>query len=442
MYLSALELFRIGPGPSSSGTVGPQRAALRFVHDLAADGLVGATARIEAEVYGGAAFAVREQSTDRAIVAGLCGELPEHCDAESYALGSARVDKEGSLMLGGRHRVAHVSERDLRHVVNRSVALDGNAIRFIARDAGGESIAARVYYSIGNGAILAEGDGTQNAGPRIPYAFDSAAALLQHCQVRGKKIAGIALSNECALRSPTEVRSGLLRVAHGMLAALRRGLTTHGKLPGGSLRRASVLADAMLAAPVSAAQRSGTYAMAAAEENAAGGRVAAAPSNGASGPVAALLQMWLDDGPIEAESGMLEFLLTAAAIGHLLRTAGVRDVGCQGEVGVACAMAAAGYVAANNGSNAQMLHAAERALEPHLGLACDPVGGRVQDPCIARNARAGTLAYIAAADAIRMPDPPLGLDRVSTSAVELGRAMAGRYKTASVGGVAVNVAEC
>ena len=152
MYLSAFELFRIGPGPSSSATVGPQRAALRFVHDLAADGLVPATARVEAELYGGLAFAVREQSTDRAIVAGLCGESPERCDATSLAEGSARVEVEGTLLLGGRHRVAHIPERDLRFVVNHSVAFDGNAIRFIARDAGGEPVASRVYYSTGNGA--------------------------------------------------------------------------------------------------------------------------------------------------------------------------------------------------------------------------------------------------------------------------------------------------
>ena len=227
-----------------------------------------------------------------------------------------------------------------------------------------------------------------------------------------------------------------------MLAALQRGLSTHGTLPGGMRREAPVLADAMVTTPVTMEQRSATYAMAAAEENAAGGRVAAAPSNGAAGAVVALLQMWRDSGPIEAESGTLEFLLTAAAVGQLLRALGVRNVGCQGEVGVASAMAAAGYVAVNKGSNAQILHAAERAFEPHLGLTCDPASGRVQDPCIARNARAATLAYRAAVNAIRMPDPPLGLDRVARSAVERGRAMAGRYKTTSVGGVAINVAEC
>ena len=442
MYLSAFELFRIGPGPSSSATVGPQRAALRFVHDLAADGLVATTARVEAEVYGGLSFAAREQSTDRAIVAGLCGESPERCDAAVLAESSARVEVDGSLLLGGRHRVAHQPERDLRFVVNHSVAFDGNAIRFIARDAAGVSIASRVYFSSGNGAILAEGDVDRGTGPRVPYPFGSAESLLHFCRIRRKKIADIALANECALRSPAEVRSGLLRVAHAMLAALQRGLVTHGSLPGGSLRHAPVRADAMIASPTPADQRCCIYAMAVAEENAAGGRVASAPSNGAAGPVAALLQSWRDGRPIEAESGTLEFLLTAAAIGHLLRSVGVRDVGCQSEVGVACAMAAAGYAAVNNASNTQILCAAERAFEPHLGLACDPLGGRMQDPCIGRNAKAGALAYTAAMTALRMPDPPVGLDCMALSAVDRGRAMAGRYKVASVGGVAVNVAEC
>lgn len=437
MFLSAFELFRIGPGPSSSATVGPQRAALRFVHDLAADGLVPATARVEAEVYGGLAFSGREQSTDHAIVAGLSGEAPERCDATAFAMSSARVDVEGSLLLGGRHRVACVPERDLRFVVNRSVAFDGNAIRFIARDSGGEPIASRLYYSTGDGAILAEGDGG-NLPQRVPYPFDSAATLIASCRLRGKRIPDIALANECTLRSPGEVKSGLLRVAHAMLASLARGLATNGVLPGGSLRHAPALA----ASAETAEQRCRIYALAVAEENAAGGRVASAPSNGTAGPVVALLQAWRDGSPIEAEAGMQEYLLTASAVGQLLRSAGVKHVGCQGEIGVASAMAAAGYVAACNGSNAQILHAAERALESHLGLTCDPAGGRVQDPCIERNARGGALAYAAAKLALRMPEPPVALDRIAASAVDRGRAMAARYKVASLGGVSVNFAEC
>lgn len=442
MFLSAFELFRIGPGPSSSATVGPQRAALCFVHDLAADGLVAATARVEVEVYGGLAFSVRELSTDRAIVAGLCGERPESCDAAALAMNSARVDVEGSLLLGGRHRIEHVTERDLHFVVNHSVAFDGNAVRFIARGAGGEPVSSRLYFSTGDGAILAEDDVGKDTRQRVPYPFDSAASLLAACRARGKKIPDIALANECALRSPGEVRSGLLRIAHAMLASLQRGLAASGVLPGGTLRRAPALAETLRHSTVTEDQRCSTYALAVAEENAAGGRVASAPSNGAAGPVVALLQAWRDESPIDAEAGMQDFLLAATAIGQLLRAIGVKHVGCQGEVGVASAMAAAGYAAAKNGSNTQILAAAERALESHLGLTCDPAGGRVQDPCIERNARAGAVAYTAATNAIRMPDPPMGLDRIALAAVDRGRAMAARYKVASLGGVAVNVAEC
>lgn len=443
MYLSAFELFRIGPGPSSSSTVGPQRAALRFVHELAADGLVASTARVEVETYGGLAFTGREQATDRAILAGLCGEVPERCDATSLGVCTARVEVEGGLLLGGRHRVELVPSRDLRFKVNHSVAFDGNAIRFIARGTDGDAVASRIYFSTGNGAILAEGDAASvGDGPRIPYAFANAEELLRIGRVQGKKVADIARANECALRSPGEVRNGLLRIALAMHASLERGLATDGILPGGAKRRAPARVAALHAAPMTPAHQCAIYATAVAEENAAGGRIVAAPSNGSAGPVAALLQAWRDSAPLEAESGTLDFLLAGAAVGHLLRASGVDHVGCQSEIGVACAMAAAGYAAVRNGSNAQILFAAERALEPHLGLACDPAGGRVQDPCIERNAAAGARAYDAAIAAVRTPEPRNGLDRLARSMVDSGRSMSARYKVASIGGVAVNVAEC
>lgn len=437
MYLSAFDLFRIGPGPSSCSTVGPQRAALRFAHELAADGLVPATAHVEVETYGGLAFTGREQATDRAILAGLSGEAPERCDATVLAVCTARVEVEGGLLLGGRHRVEHVPSRDLRFKVNHSIAVDGNAVRFIARDANGAVVASRVYLSTGNGAITAEGEAAGGHRPRIPYIFESAEELLRLGRGHGKKVADIARANECALRSPAEVKSGLLRIALAMHASLERGLATDGILPGGAMRRASAQRGAQ-----TPARQCATYATAVAEENAAGGRVVSAPSNGSAGPVAALLQAWRDSGPLHAESGTLDFLLAGAAIGHLLRASGVERAGCQGEVGVACAMAAAGFAAVLNGSNTQIVYAAERALEPHLGLACDPSGGRVQEPCIERNAAAGARAYDAAMAAVRTPDPRNSLDRLANSMVESSRAMSARYKVASIGGVAVNIAEC
>jgi L-serine dehydratase len=441
--LSAFELFRIGPGPSSSSTVGPQRAALRFVHELAADGLVPSTTRVEVEVYGGLAFNGREHTADRAIVAGLCGQALDRCDATTFARGMARVDVDGGLLLGGRHPVQFVPARDLQFKVNRAVAFDGNAIRFIARDAAGESIGSRVYFSTGNGAILGEGDSAEGRqGPRIPYPFTSAEELLRVCLNQRKRIADIARANEYAFRSPAEVRSGLLRIAQAMRASLERGLTTNGTLPGGGIRRAPALAESMRGGTISPAQLCSVHAIAVAEENASGGRVVSAPSNGTAGPMAALLQAWRHESPIDADGGTLDFLLVGGMVGHLLRAAGVQQVGCQGEIGVASAMAAAGYTAVKNGSNAQILHAAERALEPHLGLACDPVGGRLQDPCIERNATAARRAYDAATAAIRTPEPHNGMDRLTRSIVESGRSMTERYKVASLGGVSVNVGEC
>jgi L-serine dehydratase len=208
------------------------------------------------------------------------------------------------------------------------------------------------------------------------------------------------------------------------------------------MRTAPGRARAMRTHALVTAQTVAVYATAVAEENAAGGRVASAPSSGSAGPVAALLRLWRDSKPIQQEDGAIDFLLAGAAIGGMLRSAGIRQVGCQSEIGVAAAMAAAGYAAVLNGSNAQILYAAERALEPHLGLACDPEGARIQDPCIGRNALAASRAHDAALAAVRLPSPRNGLDLLVRSIIESGRGMAGRYKTASIGGVAVNVAEC
>jgi L-serine dehydratase len=443
VFVSAFELYRIGPGPSSSNTVGPQRAGLRFVHDLAADGLLPQVAQVEAELYGGLAFSGREQATDHAVIAGLSGQPPERCDSSILAACAARAQNEGSVKLGGRQRVAFEPARDLRFVVNHSVAYDGNAIRFVARNAGGDIIASRVYFSPGNGVVLGEADVDRGApGPRVPYPYASAERLLAQCQAQRKKMSDLARVNECALFSPGEVRTGLLLVAQTMLASLDRGLNTEGALPGGRMRAAPGRARAMRAQALVPAQTVAVYATAVAEENAAGGRVVSAPSSGAAGPVAALLQLWRDSAPIEQENGAIDFLLAGAAIGGMLRNAGIRQVGCQSEIGVAAAMAAAGYAAVLNGSNAQILHAAERALEPHLGLACDPAGARIQDPCIARNALAASRAHDAAVAAVRLPSPRNGLDLLVRSIIESGRGMAGRYKVASIGGVAVNVAEC
>jgi L-serine dehydratase len=255
-------------------------------------------------------------------------------------------------------------------------------------------------------------------------------------------VCDLVRANECALFSPGEVRAGLLLVAQTMRAAVERGLTAEGNLPGGRRRAAPSWNDASRATNAMPAQLCAVYATAIGEENAAGGRVVSAPSAGASGPVGALLQLWRDSAPEKYEERVTDFLLAGAAVGGLLRAMGARQVGCQGEIGISAAMAAAGYAAVHNASNAQVLYAAERALELHLGLACDLASGRIESPCIERGAQAASRAYNAATAAVRLPNPRVGLDALTHSVVESGRSMAGRYKAASIGGVSINMVEC
>jgi L-serine dehydratase len=275
--------------------------------------------------------------------------------------------------------------------------------------------------------------------------FATAEELLALGNAHGKKIAEMARTNELALRSPGEVRAGLLLVAASMRNAVERGLATDDVLPGGHrrARRAATQAAALSGTDPGLPAWAAVYATAVAEENAAGGRVVGAPSNGSAGPVAAVLHQWRSAHALAGDDGSVTFLLAAAAVGQLLRANGLKDAGCQGEVGVASAMAAAGLAAVNSASNRQTLYAAERALEPFMGLACDPQGGLVQDPCIARNAAAAARAVESAQMALRLPDPPrIGLDNAVRAMVEKGHAMASRYKESSLGGLAVNVVDC
>jgi len=442
LYVSAFELYRIGPGPSSTYTIGPQRAALRFVHDIAADGLLPMVHRVEAELYGGLAFQGRDHATSHAIVAGLSGMIPERCDGEVLRQCHARAAADSSVQLDGRHRVRLDTSRDIRQVIEHSLAYDGNAVRFLARDTRGDVLASRVYFSIGGGDVLGEDDQQGPRAPRVPYSYTSAQSLLEVCRTQGKRVSELVRANECALYSPAEVRGALNSIAQTMRGSVERGINSEGKLPGGRRRSASAWNDAVRATSAMPEQMCSIYATAVGEENATGGKVVAAPSSGSAGPVAALLQIWRDGAPIEHEERAGDFLLAGAAVGGILRSAGVRQAGCQGEIGVAAAMAAAGYAAVLNASNAQILYAAERALEPHRGLACDLATGRIEDPCIERGAMAATRAYSAALAAVREPNPRVGLDMLATSFNESARAMTSRYKQSSLGGVAVNVIEC
>ena len=443
VYVSALDLFRVGPGPSSSRTVGPQRAALRFVHTLAADGVVGRTARVDVHLFGSLAVAGRESSTDGAVIAGLCGDAPERTDSRSLRACMQRVEAHG-LSLGGRQPIAFDPGRNVRFHMGKALAYDGNALRFDAYDASGQALASQIYFTGGSGEVLDEAEAQGGRlQVRVAYPFASGDTLLAACRAHGKRIADLARANELAFRSPDELRAGLAHVALAMRASVQRGLTTRGTLPGGMAeRRAPDQAQALETMDGRAGERCAVYANAVAEENAAGGCVVAGPTHGSAGPVAALLEYWRATTPLSSDERAQDYLLTAAAVGQAIQASGLRQAGCQSAVGLAAAMAAAGYVAANGGSAHQCLFAAERALEGHWGLACDEVGGRVQQPCIARNAAGAACAIDAAQAALRQPAPKVALDALVRSMIETGRAMAGRYKADTLSGLARNVADC
>ncbi|HVE48159.1 MAG TPA: L-serine ammonia-lyase [Casimicrobiaceae bacterium] len=443
MYLNIAAAYRIGPGPSSSQTVGPLEAARRFAHELAADGLVTRTSRVRVDLFGGLACTGRDLGAQRAVVAGLAGIPTASCDSALLARCSADADSDRAIALAGRHRIAFHPSRDVVFRVDQALAYDGNALAFTAFDGEGHGIASRLYLSPGDGIVVAQGEAAGRRGPaRVPYPFTSAHELLETAREYKKRIADVALANECVVQSPGEVRTTLLRVADTMRSSIERGLATDGTLPGGRIRRAPAHADALRATQASASQWCAVFATAVAEENAAGGRVVASPSNGAAGPVAALLTHYRETKPLNLEAQTMEFLLAAAAIGGVLRASGLVQAGCQSEVGVAAAMAAAGYTAVLGGTNAHVLMAAELALEPHLGLACDPEGARIQQPCIERNAAAAGRAVTAAQNVMRQPAPRNSLDALVRTMVERGKQMAGRHKQASLGGIAVNVADC
>jgi L-serine dehydratase len=443
VYVSALDLYRIGPGPSSSRTVGPQRAALRFVHELAADGVIARTARVDVHLFGTLAFTGRESGTDAAVIGGLCGEAPERSDAKGLRTRLRRVEDDG-LPLGGAHRIAFEAARNVRFHMGKALAYDGNALRFDAFDPAGSALASRLYFTGGSGDVLDEAEAAHGRpGVRVAYPFTSAASLLDSCRGYGKKLADLARANECALRSPDEVRQGLTHVARAMRASVERGIVTRGHLPGSLMeRRAPDQAKALATVGAAPRERCAVYATAVAEENAAGGCVVAAPTHGAAGPVAALLEYWRSTEAMPSDERTIDFLLAGAAIAQAVQAMGLRQAGCQSAVGLGAAMAAGGYTAALGGSAPQIVYAAERTLEAHWGLACDSSAGLVQNPCIARNAAGAAYALDAAHAAIREPAPRLGLDGLVRSMVETARGMAGRYKTDSLSGLASNVADC
>jgi len=442
-YLSLFTVLRPGPGPSSVHTAGPWLAARRFVHELAASGQLASVARLGVELYGGTACVGRENGADGAIVAGLESIDRGKCDAAAFARTLGAASMRRTVRLDGHHSIGFDPASDIGFRVDRALAYDGSATRFAAFGADGTPVADRVYLALGDDVVLAPGEAPGiRAAPRVPYDYEAtAAAMIRACRAAGgRKLAFVALANEGAIASPGEVRARLLAIRDAMLSSIDRGLLRTGTLPGG--RKRSAGAQALDDDRATAAQRCRAWALAAAEENAAGSGIVAAPSNGSAGVVASLLRHALASRTIAKDGDAIEFLATAGATGALLRRAGLRQVGCQGEVGVAAAMAAAGCAALMGATPAQALHAAELALEPHRGLPCDPAGGRVESPCIERNGLAAARACAAAMSAVRVPEPHVALDAVARSMIEASRSLAGRYKQASLGGVALSVPDC
>ncbi|MGN5375272.1 L-serine ammonia-lyase [Sphingomonas hankookensis] len=460
MRVSVFDLFKPGIGPSSSHTMGPMIAAGRFLAVLRKQALLPIVHRVEVTLYGSLAMTGRGHATDRAAMLGLMGFLPHAMDPDAGDAALADLAGSGAMALGGTGpRIAFDPVRDIVWQGFRMLPRHANALAFAAHDASAAVLIERTYYSIGGGFVVNEGEtdsGAQEdaAAADLPYPFASAAQLLDICDRAGRSIAAVMMANECSRRPLAEVEAGLDAIHAAMDACIARGLRTDGILPGGLAvpRRAPAILRAKQEAPrqgrhdpFEAMDMVNLWAMAVNEENAAGGRVVTAPTNGSAGLLPAVLRYvchYLAATPEQIRV----FLLTAAAIGALYKTnASISgaEVGCQGEVGVACSMAAAGLCAVMGGSNAQIENAAEIGMEHNLGLTCDPIGGLVQIPCIERNA----MGAVKAIDAARLAMLGDGRHHVSLDAViatmkRTGADMDLIYKETSLGGLAVSLVEC
>ena len=457
MAISVFDLFKIGIGPSSSHTGGPMTAAHRFATGLRRDGLLAETVSVRAVLYGSLGLTGKGHGSDKAVILGLEGDTPETVDVDTADERAAAVRSRGTLrLLGSREVPFRVNE----HLVfERKESLPGhpNGMRFTAYAAGGEELCSRVYYSVGGGFVVDEGaTGADRIRPdrtAVPYPFGTAAELLERCRETGLSVSALMLENERAFgRSEEEIRSGLVRLWEVMRACVERGCSREGLLPGGlKVRRRAPQLHRQLVAdkgadPLHVMDWVTLFALAVNEENAAGGRIVTAPTNGAAGIVPAVLHYHARFVPGASDEGAVRFLLAAGAIGALFKqnaSISGAEVGCQGEVGSACSMAAAGLTEVLGGTPEQVENAAEIAIEHNLGLTCDPVGGLVQVPCIERNAVGAVKAISATRIALRGDGRHfVSLDRAITTMKDTGRDMLDKYKETSRGGLAVNVVEC
>ncbi|HXW44521.1 MAG TPA: L-serine ammonia-lyase [Streptosporangiaceae bacterium] len=457
MTVSVFDLFKIGIGPSSSHTVGPMRAAGMFARSLRDEGLLPATVTVRAELFGSLGATGHGHGSVKAVVLGLAGEEPETVDPAAAEPLVEEVRQTGTLALLGVAPIRFDVDADVVLHRRKRLEFHSNGMRFAALAADGAELSARTYYSVGGGFVLGEDEAGRPqlvADPTpVPYPFGSGAELLAQAAATGLPVSGVMLANELVRRDKSEVEAGLLRIWAVMQECVQRGSDAEGVLPGGLKvrRRARALRETLertgdTADPLYAMEWVTLYALAVNEENAAGGRVVTAPTNGAAGIVPAVLHYYTRFVPGADDAGVVRFLLTAGAIGVLFKenaSISGAEVGCQGEVGSACSMAAAGLAEVLGGTPEQVENAAEIGVEHNLGLTCDPVGGLVQIPCIERNAIGAVKAITAARMAVRGDGRhTVSLDKAIKTMRETGADMKIKYKETARGGLAVNVIEC
>ena len=464
MAISVFDLFKVGIGPSSSHTVGPMRAANLFVHRLENEALLDRVAGIRVELFGSLGATGKGHGTDKALLLGLSGYAPDLVNPDEISTILEGIRAENALNLSPAHRIDFDEKTDLVFHRKEILPLHSNGLRFTARAIDGTDVCVQVYYSVGGGFVVSEQvlvDGTRQKriapdATVLPLPFKSGDELVALARRFGMSIAQVMMRNECHWRREEEITDGLLRIWTVMRACVDRGCRTQGVLPGGYKvrRRAAQLFATLSAPPEKDAQPDplkildwvNLYALAVNEENAGGGRVVTAPTNGAAGVIPAVLHYYANFVPGSSSQGIVDFLLTAGAIGILYKenaSISGAEVGCQGEVGVACSMASAALCAVLGGTPEQVENAAEIGMEHHLGLTCDPVGGLVQIPCIERNAIASVKAINAARMALHGDGTHyVSLDQVIKTMKETGADMMTKYKETSRGGLAVNIIEC
>lgn len=457
MAISVFDMFSIGIGPSSSHTVGPMRAAHRFIELLTDKNLLDSVSRVKAELYGSLGATGKGHGSDKAVMIGLEGHLPENIDPDIIPERLETIRREKKIKLNGQRELKFNEEKDLVMHRRKSLPRHSNGMIFLAFDKDSNEIAKKTYYSVGGGFVVNEDVDADTPimedDTKVKYPFTSAAELLQICKDEGICISTLMLENEKSWRSEEEVKAKLLEIWHVMEDCIKRGCNREGILPGGLKvkRRApgiyrKLKSDSNENDVLRAMDWVDLYALAVNEENAAGGRVVTAPTNGAAGIIPAVLFYFMRFHQNADEKAVIRFLLTAGAIGILYKlnaSISGAEVGCQGEVGVACSMAAGALTEVMGGSPLQVENAAEIGMEHNLGLTCDPVGGLVQVPCIERNAMGSVKAINAARLALRGDgEHKVSLDKVIKTMWDTGMDMRDKYKETARGGLAVHIIEC